>query len=165
MAAICTPTTGVRGRGKIDMTYDRQETAQTTTPYGVRTNTSDIYTFEATPAAGWKFLRFDIYQSYDYGRYIETERETHETITSSSSWPDNNPLTTTSYLPGFYLPSIGEWFGTSSTRAYRKTLTYHVVAVFARTTAYTHLLINSSTVESPVQLVFDPATNLLVADY
>ena len=29
----------------------------------------------------------------------------------------------------------------------------------------THLLVNSSTVESPAHLVYDPATNLLVADY
>ena len=29
----------------------------------------------------------------------------------------------------------------------------------------THLLVNSSTVESPAKLVYDPTTNLLVADY
>ena len=38
-----------------------------------------------------------------------------------------------------------------------------LIASFTR--QLTHLLINSSTVESPAHLVYDPATNLLVADY
>ena len=36
-------------------------------------------------------------------------------------------------------------------------------AVFVR--APTHLLVNSANLSAPVQLVYDPATNLLVADY
>lgn len=40
---------------------------------------------------------------------------------------------------------------------------YIVNALFSRSP--TNLLVNSSTVESPAKLVYDPATNLLVADY
>lgn len=41
--------------------------------------------------------------------------------------------------------------------------TIEIQAVFRRVP--THLLVNSSTVESPAKLVYDPATNKLVADY
>ena len=40
---------------------------------------------------------------------------------------------------------------------------YDIYALFQRTP--THLLVNSSTKESPAKLVYDPATNKLVADY
>lgn len=40
---------------------------------------------------------------------------------------------------------------------------YDIYALFQRTP--THLLVNSSTVESPAKLVYDPATNKLVADF
>ena len=40
---------------------------------------------------------------------------------------------------------------------------WEVLALFQRTP--THLLVNSSTKESPAKLVYDPATNKLVADY
>jgi hypothetical protein len=39
----------------------------------------------------------------------------------------------------------------------------YAIALFQRTP--THLLVNSSTKESPAKLVYDPATNKLVADY
>jgi hypothetical protein len=38
-----------------------------------------------------------------------------------------------------------------------------VTFIFARTP--THLLVNTSSRSTPVQLVYDPATNLLAADY
>ena len=40
-----------------------------------------------------------------------------------------------------------------------------VTAVFAPVRLPTHLLVNSSTIENPANLVYDPATGLLVADY
>lgn len=42
------------------------------------------------------------------------------------------------------------------------TVLQNLVAVYRERT---HLLVNSSNVETPVKLVYDPATNLLVADY
>ena len=40
---------------------------------------------------------------------------------------------------------------------------YELTAVFVDT--HTHLLINTSNISSPVTLVYDPTTNLLVADF
>lgn len=60
--------------------------------------------------------------------------------------------------------TIGDWQETSEeTLNFRYMTNLEAVALFKRTP--THLLVNGSTVESPAKLVYDPATNKLVADY
>lgn len=163
MAAICTPTTGVQGHGTIAVEYLRQESAQVHTQYGDRINLVDIYKVTATPAAGWTFGHFEIETTRDNGYYVETPNEYHETVASTSN-VYANPFTTPDItLITSYITVIGEYYGSSRYRNTWKTLTYKITAVFTR--PVTDLLVNSSTVESPGKLVYDPATNKLVADY
>lgn len=60
--------------------------------------------------------------------------------------------------------TIGDWQETSEeTLNFRYMTNLEAVALFKRTP--THLLVNCSDRTTPVQLVYDPATNKLVADY
>lgn len=165
MAAICTPTTSVQGRGTIAMTYVRQNSYQVETRYGgTQTNRFDVFRFVATPAAGWQFDHWHISYSYDNGSYFGTPAETHETIYGEDD-VYNNPWETVAD----YTLSVGSWdlieeyYSTGRYASTEKTLTYDIKAVFSRPA--TNLLVNSSTVETPAKLVYDPATNKLVADY
>lgn len=60
--------------------------------------------------------------------------------------------------------TIGDWQETSETVLnFQYMINLEAIALFQRTP--THLLVNSSDRTTPVQLVYDPATNKLVADY
>lgn len=163
---LLTPTTSTIGRGTITVQYLRQNSYQVETRYGgTQTNRFDVFRFTATPAAGWQFDHWHISYSYDRGARFGTPEETHETIYGDHDVYNTNPFETVAD----YTLSVGFWdlieesYGTGRYADTRKTLTYDIKAVFKRTP--THLLVNSSTVENPAKLVYDPATNLLVADY
>ena len=69
-----------------------------------------------------------------------------------------------SFVKWRYKIGTAGWVETSSSTLSNISLDHlQAIALFSRTP--THLLVNSSTKESPAKLVYDPATNLLVADY
>lgn len=109
------------------------------------------YKLTATLADGWTFGYFE------WSLHVEN-------ATTGDSWDDgpyqlsSNPGTSTWLYDGFIdLGALGTGQGREVT-----TIT-GLKAVFVRVP--THLLVNSANLGSPVQLVYDPATNLLVADY
>lgn len=125
------------------------------------------YVFTATPAAGWAFDHFEIYieQIWSSGSIVH---DTNRKTTNPFSLPDDIPSGWASYPPYSWPATLwlGEWtnYNTSShTSSHSYYSKYEITAVFKRLP--THLLVNSSTVESPAKLVYDPTTNLLVADY
>ena len=163
---LLTPTTSTTGRGTVAVQYLRQNSYQVETRYGgTQTNRFDVFRFTATPAAGWHFDHWHISYSYDRGSYFGSPDETHETIYDEHNVYNTNPFETVAD----YTLSVGVWdlieeyYSTGRYGSTRKTLTYHVEAVFSRSA--TDLLVNSFNKSSPVQLVYDPTTNLLVADY
>lgn len=162
---LLTPTTSTTGRGTVAVQYLRQNSYQVETRYGgTQTNRFDVFRFVATPAAGWQFDHWHISYSYDSGRHFGLPDETHETIYGEHD-VYNNPWETVAD----YTLSVGQWelieeyYSTGRYANTEKTLTYDIKAVFSRPA--TNLLVNSSDRTSPVQLVYDPATNLLVADF
>lgn len=166
MSAVCQPTTSVIGQGAVTIQYLRQNSYQVETRYGgTQTNRFDVFRFTATPATGWQFDHWHISYSYDKGAYFGLPVETHETIYGEDNVYNTNPFETAAD----YTLSDGSWdlveeyYSTGRYADTRKTLTYDIKAVFSRPA--TNLLVNSSTVESPGKLVYDPTTNLLVADY
>ena len=108
------------------------------------------YKLTATPADGWTFGYFEWFLHV-------------ENATTGDSWDDgpyqlSSPGTSAFLYDGFVdLSELGTGQGREVT-----TIT-GLKAVFVR--APTHLLVNSFNKSSPVQLVYDPATNRLVADY
>lgn len=109
------------------------------------------YKLTATPAAGWTFGYFE------WSLHVEN-------ATTGDSWDDgpyqlsSNPGTSNLLYDGFIdLSELGTGQGREVT-----TIT-GLKVVFVRVP--THLLVNSANLSAPVQLVYDPATNLLVADY
>ena len=159
---LLTPTTSTIGRGTITVQYLRQETEQVETAYGDRTNRADIYQFTATPAGGWQFVKWNLTATVDEGHFVGTESEYQETVTYQGS-ALNTPFETYGIGTTLYSHQIIELFGASRYRPTWTTLTYHVEAVFARSA--TNLLVNSFNKSSPAQLVYDPTTNKLVADF
>ena len=163
------PDTFVQGNGSC--TYQPVTPATRTdqvTSYIYREILLYPYVFTATPAAGWAFDHFEIYteQIWSSGSIVH---DTYRTTRNPFSLPDDNIPSAWENLPpsDWYAPQwLGEWTTyntlshTSSHSYYSK---YEITAVFKRLP--THLLVNSSTVESPAKLVYDPTTNRLVADY
>lgn len=116
------------------------------------------YSCLATPVGEWVLLRWDFVTTYTY-------RDGH---TSTASW------TRDAYNP--YPPSRRDDVAVNpndSTFTYTGTPhpddmmseSFAATAVFRFNHSPTNLLVNSYNHESRVQLVHDPTTNLLVADY
>lgn len=108
------------------------------------------------------------YIEFSYDRYwnVGLPTEWHETKYGSDEHLSNTVRTLGFSNVSIVTPDdlrIWEYYYTDE-RWYYKFLSYNITAVFRRL-GLTHLLVNSSTVESPSKLVYDPATNLLVADY
>ena len=104
----------------------------------------------ATPAAGWAFSSFAVTrQEYCNGAAYGTPTTTNYYV---------NPTgkdTTTYRMPYEYA------YPNTSENTYVRIVS--VVATFVR--VRTHLLVNSFDRSTPVQLVYDPTTGFLVADY
>lgn len=109
------------------------------------------YKLTATAADGWTFDYFEW--------HLHTENATTGDTWDSDHGSPDNPATSNQYLwDGFVdldLLETGEGREVTTITGLK--------AVFVR--APTHLLVNSANQSAPVQLVYDPATNLLVADY
>ena len=129
------------------------------------------YKYTATPAAGATFAGFDITIT-GYYRDNPTSPATAYTTTNrfagtqvGASWEYEPDIT--NWRTEWFEAGYAFWDGLS---AYPNQLlgeveSISVVAVFNAPHTPTHLLVNSSTTENPAKLVYDPATNLLVADY
>lgn len=129
------------------------------------------YTYTATPAAGATFLRFDVTVA-GYSRYNPQSQAEPFSVTTQyagvavgNSWQYQPNIA--NWRSEWFKTGYAFWDGrTSDTSALIGEVTsINVVAVFDVPHVPTHLLVNSSTLESPAKLVYDPATNLLVADF
>ena len=125
------------------------------------------FSYTATPAAGFSFSHFAVTVTADNGGTTSTRTVTRNGTESAGTWtysPDGRQQSANWIEDGF-----GIWFeyydsdtGDPIPGWYGYVVSISVVAVFVRVP--THLLVNSSTAENPAQLVYDPATDLLVAD-
>lgn len=136
------------------------------------------YTYTATPTAGARFVGFDVTVA-GFSRqnpeapeeqYILTTRYAGVAVGGSwqyqpdiSNWRGGGPggvWYNSGYAIWHEIRAIGgSWIQNLGITSIQ------VVAVFDVPRIPTHLLVNSSTMESPSKLVYNPATNLLVADY
>ena len=126
----------------------------TATCTGTETTFSDggwqrNYTATATAAGNWRFVKF----TWTRTRYNDTGTPIPTDYESSS-----NPATSSDGLSeARYVYSSGRW---------TEYIITNLTAVFEYVAPpHTHLLVNSANLSLPVQLVYDPDTNLLVADY
>lgn len=162
---IATPTTSVVGSGTC--TY--QQVAPLSGVDASGTNvTLYPYTFTATPAQGWQFVRFIITSSQgviNNSTGVETVYPPGTAQTTTNPLVLRSDFATSEVVNWYYYSWLGA-FGYDKPTGYTYYhKTWNITAVFERVYAPTHLLVNSSTVESPAKLVYDPTTNLLVADY
>lgn len=130
------------------------------------------YQLAAMSVAGWRFKGWNVTrQKYVTGGLDEHGNVRTDVVTETDhryqSGPSPYPQDTTAIdytwpgdleeaNPGY------DWR--------RHTFKWEIISVEAQfeqesPPAHTDLLVNSSTIESPAKLVYDPATNLLVADY
>ena len=119
---------------------------------GVQTDYSDgwlrTYTATARPAGNWRFVKFT------WSRY--RVRPSGSTLIDTPESP-YNPSTSTDGLNELRTETSTTW---------TEYIISDLTAVFEYVAPpHTHLLVNSATKESPAHLVYDPATNLLVADF
>lgn len=166
MANVCTPTTTTEGGGSC--TFDPVQPI-TRIDQLDSTNTREItiypYVFTARANAGWAFSHFNATYKWDslngdtVGPYT-TGNITENPFALRDTFGDNP-----SPINWWYGGWLGVWNlkENASTRFEQWCSLYVVKAVFVRVP--THLLLNSSSAESPAKLVYDPTTNLLVADY
>jgi hypothetical protein len=166
MANVCTPTTTTEGGGTC--TFNPVQAISRVIQV-TSTQTREIsvypYVFTATANAGWAFDHFNVTYKWDsldgstVGPYT-TANITGNPFALRDTIGDNaNPL---NWWYGGWLGEWAEKTGTATTFE-RWCSLYAVKAVFVRVP--THLLVNSFNKSSPVQLVYDPTTNLLVADF
>ena len=166
MATVCIPTTTTEGGGSC--TFDpvqpitRIDQLDSTT---TREITIYPYVFTATANAGWAFSHFNATYKWDslngdtVGPYT-TGNITENPFALRDTFGDNP-----SPINWWYGGWLGKWAIKTETETTfeRWCSLYTVKAVFVR--APTHLLVSSYDKTTPVQLVYDPATDLLVADY
>ena len=166
MATVVIPSTAVIGQGTCASNAPVQplSASKQYATYQWRYVTLYPYVFTATPANGWAFDHFEI--TYYW------EDQNGERIGGTYAGITGNPFALRDFtgnvdpINWWTAGWVGEWWQTNKdVETLRWTcVTYTVTAVFVPD-AHTHLLVNSSTKESPAKLVYDPATNLLVADY
>ena len=121
----------------------------------------EIYKLTATAAAGYVFDHFEFVtrEWIEYNQSITYDY----TRTSSNS---NNPAISNGLSTGDqYDASIVGKFDTSYRGQDSHLTPISITAVFRPLHTPTHLLVNSFNYTTPVTLVYDPATHLLVADY
>ena len=112
------------------------------------------YQLAAAAAAGWEFVDF----SWTLHWENSTTGGSGDTPATNTSNPYSNDLTLFEGWVDWAALEVGPGRDVYSLVG--------LTATFRRPQPTpTHLLVNSSTVESPAKLVYDPATNLLVADY
>ena len=107
------------------------------------------YRLTAPTIAGWTFSHFE----------WEAQTNSSDPIAHSETQNPFPPTGEGRDYPNAYTLAEQETRVLSTTYL---TVLQNLVAVYRERT---HLLVNSSNVETPVKLVYDPTTNLLVADY
>lgn len=119
------------------------------------------YQCAATVATGWRFLRFE-YTIKGTTNHPNGHTYT-ETITLNTN-PAPVQQITNNWANPFEYEVIGD---DGSVYMTIKEEIISVVAYFEEIPVHvpTHLLVNSFSKSTPVQLVYDPTTNLLVADF
>lgn len=177
---LITPTTNAVGDGAIVSekigTYSNDHIYPSDDD---RRSDQACWRFTATPNAGFSFikLRITIEVSVDeevitFGKDVYSPIYRTHWFSSDdvgywykagepADWDTDERFFITSCAESTWVYPAWGIDGSKLTRFRTKSLS--VTAFFTRQP--THLLVNSSTVESPAHLVYDPATNLLVADY
>lgn len=174
------------GQGTVS-DYSSRATATATDSQNEHTYSYIICNLTATPAAGWTFAGWS--WEYDFRRKVidvatgETTYDNTAHYTKSTALnPLQSPLDVTTLPAGGYgwshpapYPIEGDdiryWANTSphsvwSTETVQTFYNLVITATFTRNPRTpTHLLVNSFNRSTPVRLVYDPKTNLLVADY
>lgn len=124
------------------------------------TTTFTNYELEATPAPGWEFLRFE--ETYRLSEYDGRDVFEETLNLAHNPWPGTRDYTAQT------APTEYERVMNNPVRytIRAKVEILSLVAVFGPAThTPTNLLVNSADRSTPVKLVYDPTTNLLVADY
>ena len=115
------------------------------------------YQFAATTVGNWRIVRFDFDEHTQSSTGGDTVQSFSKAPGAAKKYPADADRDYSARLEPFeddYTDgTYHEW-----------TTLENCVAVFELRTP-THLLVNSSTTENPAKLVYDPTTNLLVADY
>lgn len=122
------------------------------------------FRYTATPAAGYRFKQFEVTVSSVTVDFPHTETTIFQGTQSGANWiyePDLTYWSNYWYLWGYSL----WWTDPDFPSVTGEVTAISVVAVFERSYTPTHLLVNSYSKSFPVQLLYDPTTNLLVADY
>ena len=126
----------------------------TATCTGTETTFSDggwqrNYTATATAVGNWRFVKFT---------WVRTRYQNTGTPIPTDYESTSNPADSSDGLSELRVVySSGRW---------AEYIISGLTAVFEYVAPpHTHLLVNSATKESPPHLVYDPTTNLLVADY
>lgn len=132
--------------GSVSITYTERTNYR---DYNGHPSWQQSYTEIDTPAKGYQLVRCVLKYT---GSGSGTPPDDDETFRFPFVYPNHR---TNTYLTEYFNVRHPEGTWTATVRLY--------FTKVPRTP--THLLVNSSTVESPAKLVYDPATNLLVTDY
>lgn len=122
------------------------------------------FRYTATPAAGYRCIGFEVSVTSDTVGYVHTETTTYQgTVVGYGRTyePDLAYWSNYWWIHGYSL----WWTDPDFPSVTGEVTAISVVALFERAYTPTHLLVNSYSKSFPVQLLYDPATNLLVADY
>ena len=115
------------------------------------------YQFAAATVGNWRIVRFDFDERTQSSTGGDRVQSWNKVPDAAKKYPADAARDFTARLEPFE-----DSFEDGSYREW--TTLENCVAVFELRVP-THLLVNSSTAENPAKLVYDPATNLLVADY
>lgn len=134
-----------------------------TSHYNYITSYIDYYYLVANPSFGYRFAGIKCVQSKTTSGGSSTQ-EWSVTVRTGNTYPKGSPTDQShADLLFAHYRVYDSWSGTPVLTEEDDIISVEVL--YERVYTPTHLLINSSTRESPVKLVYDPATNLLVADY
>ena len=115
------------------------------------------YQFAAIPAAGWRIVRFE----FDEHTQSSTGGDTTQSFAKAADAAGKYPADADRDYSARLEPFEDDY--TDGT--YHEWTTLESCAAVFEPAAATDLLVNSHARENPAHLVYDPTTNLLVADY
>lgn len=116
------------------------------------------YIYTATPAAGYEFDHWEFTRTWN--EYDQQPRQ--EPTYSFPANPYASSGFNDSGSAGWYEYG-GAWAGLPGYKGHVASIS--VLAVFRAIPQHTHLIVNSATVVNPVVPVYDPTSDLLVADF
>lgn len=116
------------------------------------------YIYTATPAAGYEFDHWEFTRTWD--EYNQQPRQEPTYGSPANPYTSNGASDAGSAA---WYEYGGEWAGLPGYKGHVASIS--VLAVFRAIPQHTHLLVNSATVVNPVVPVYDPTSDLLVADF